>query len=62
MQIKKYILYCSNCDPSVWIEANNNGVDEIEITLDLQTDEYIFKTTYPFCGKQIINKRRASNF
>ena len=56
MEVNKYILHCSKCDPSTWVEVYS---EKVVITVDLKTDEYVFKTICPKCGKPIMNKRRA---
>ena len=58
MKVTKYILYCSNCNPSRWVEIKPL-YQAIEIIVDLKTDRYIFKSICPHCKNKIKNTRKA---
>lgn len=54
MEIFKYRLHCSKCNPSRFVEVHSGNV---EVTADLEKDEYIFSAICPECDHRIINKR-----
>lgn len=54
MKINEYIFYCRNCEGTVVIPH-----EDIEITLDLYKDIYIFKSFCPNCGDSLKHERSA---
>lgn len=58
MEPNKYILHCSNCKPSKWVEIKKEAFSLI-IILDLKTDEWVFIANCPVCDKKIENRRKA---
>ncbi len=56
MEVNWITLHCSNCEPSGWIDFER---EDVNIFLDLKSDEYTFTAECPQCKYQIVNKRRA---
>ena len=54
MEIDFYNLFCSRCDTPRFILFE--AID-VEITLDLENDMLIFRTTCPTCDNDIYNSR-----
>jgi hypothetical protein len=64
MNIESYRLYCDGEDSArhdvYWHDGKYVAIHakDVVIMADLQTDEYVFIATCPWCGKDIINRRK----